>query len=835
MNPGPAEKAAPRRNRILESLRRPLVLAARNDFAALPRMSGLGARILNLMLPLERLPLGRTDKDRLARLKAAMTDFPTSDIEEDRRRVLTALAVLDRLPGDLEFERSEVEKKSTPSEPTISETPAAPESREFPDRRPLWMSVQYVKGVGPRAAELLAARNIVTVEDLLYFLPRRYEDLRRVGRIADLVVGEFGQATGEIVAMSDPAARFGRKPFEVRVQDESGQAGLLWFHYGAQSIPKRFKVGDRVRFGGKVGLFRNQRQIAHPDIEPAAEPDGEDFEGNEVDSRKIRPVYPDIPGIPKKRMAAIVQNAVERYASLLEDPLPAAIRKNADLPELAQALRFLHLPDEDANTDRLNDFSTQAQQRLAFDELFFVQLALARKRHDTQTEPGYAHRRLNTLARRFTRRFPHKLTDAQVRVVREIVADLENEKPMNRLLQGDVGSGKTAVAILTALMVIENGCQVALMAPTEILAEQHYRTIRELCDFEGLRVELLTSDIARTDKLAIYEGLAAGTIDWVIGTHALIQKGVEFKKLGYAIVDEQHRFGVRQRVMLAKKGRRPDALVMTATPIPRSLSLVLYGDLDVSVLDELPKGRRPVKTDVLWMSEWKRAEALLLDELRQGRQAYVITPLVAESETLDLADAESEHERLQTVLDGHTVGLLHGRMTAVDKERVMRAFLEGVYDVLVSTTVVEVGVDVPNATVMIILHAERFGLSQLHQLRGRVGRDRFGGRCLLLCEKVGEDARERLSIMEETTDGFRIAEKDLEIRGPGDFLGTRQVGEPLLVHANLIRDAKLLETARKLALQCLSEDPELQRQENEPLLSLLNDKWRERLSLLGIG
>lgn len=406
---------------------------------------------------------------------------------------------------------------------------------------------------------------------------------------------------------------------------------------------------------------------------------------------------------------------------------------------------------------------------------------------------------------------------------------------MNRLMQGDVGSGKTIVAVLSALLVIENGRQVAFMAPTEILAEQHFRSIQSLCDFPGVTVELLTGDLKRAQKLSIYEGIETGDINFVIGTHALLQKGVDFRDLGYVIIDEQHRFGVEQRSTLHKKGKRPDALIMTATPIPRSLSLTLYGDLDVSTIDELPKGRQPIATQLLSMKQWAQAERVLKRELHAGRQAFVITPLIEESEKLDLRSAIEEHERLQARLPDFNIGLLHGRMPTADRERVMRAFLERAYDVLVSTTVIEVGVDVPNCTFMAVQHAERFGLSQLHQLRGRVGRGAHQSYCFLMVDKMSADARERLTIMEATTDGFKIAEKDLEIRGPGDFLGTRQTGTPLFQFANLVRDQAILKQARALAFKLIAEDPELERKENRKIREAFLSRWKKKLELIGIG
>ncbi len=799
----------------IPSLRRPLVVLARRNFESIDQIGGLSKRLLQDVVPLCNLELPKTFQEKISKLSNLLEDFETLSAGEKRRRLLDVLAVLDRL------EELAHRKVAPPDTSTHG-------GKLQLDRRPLFNSVQFLKGVGPRLAEHFAARSIATVEDLLYFLPTRWVDLRQVSRISALEVGEFGQAVGTIMTMSANWKPYLKKPFELVVQDATGTVTCSWFHYGGNAIPNRFKVGDKVRIAGKINAFRGRHQIVHPEIELAS--DTPMREGH-----LIRPVYPEIKGIAARQLSEIVQQALVDYLQLLEDPFPAELRKRANLPDLLETLRYLHHPGDQVDAAKLNLGESPYQRRLVFDEFFFVQLALMQKRGAVKSSQGVAHRRLNTLAKAFYKRFPHQLTDAQRRVISEIVEDLVSPSPMNRLLQGDVGSGKTVVAVLTALLIVENGYQVALMAPTEILAEQHYRSISELCAPLDLRVELLTSDIRRSDKLAIYEDIQSGEIDFVIGTHALIQKGVEFKKLGYVIVDEQHRFGVDQRANLRSKGMLPDCLVMTATPIPRSLSLTVYGDLDVSILDELPKGRRPIITEVLWMSEQSVVERKLKKEVQAGRQVYVITPLVSESEKMDLKDAESEWERLRAVFPEFTVGLLHGRMSRIDKDSVMRAFLEGVYDILVSTTVVEVGVDVPNATVMVVQHAERFGLAQLHQLRGRVGRGKSESYCYLMCEHVSDDARERLAIMEQTTDGFRIAEKDLEIRGPGDFLGTRQTGTPLFVHANLIRHQHILQEAREVAQWLIEQDPELRQPEHEKIRQQFESRWLERLNLIGIG
>lgn len=769
---------------------------------------------------------GSVWRERLTSAAADLPPFKTSKSSQARREQLAL--VLRGLNDSADDPAASLAQALALVEAEACPRRSAQSAPPLPEQYRLREPVSTFKGFGPKAAEALAQHDIHTLEDLLFFLPRRYEDLYAAGSIRDLHPGELGQALGTIAVMSLPGSTWRGKPFEVLVQDESGSVTLSWFHYGAQNVPRQFHVGDRVLFSGKVGVFRGRLQIVHPVLRHAEE-------GEEAAENGLIVTYPEVAGLTATRLSLRLRELARLYAPLVEDPLPEALRLEAGLPSLAECVAALHEPPLGADLAAFNDASTPYHQRLAFDELFFVQLALLRAKSAYREQPGFAHKRLNTLARAFYRHFPYRLTAAQKRALQEIVADLTAPRAMNRLLQGDVGSGKTIVAVLSALLVVENGRQVAFMAPTEILAEQHYRSIAPLCAAAGVRVGLVTAERTRTHRRTLYDDIAQGRLQVIIGTHALIQEGVVFKDLGYVIIDEQHRFGVRQRAALREKGERPDCLVMTATPIPRSLTLTLYGDLDVSVLDERPPGRRPIRTVVLGADEWGKLEPLLRREIAAGRQAYVIAPLIDDSEKLDLESASSAHERLSQRYPDWTIGLLHGRLSAEDKDRLMRAFLDGVYDILVATSVVEVGVDVPNATVMVILHAERFGLSQLHQLRGRIGRGEHPSTCFLMVDKLGESARERLSIMEETDNGFRIAEKDLEIRGPGEFLGTKQAGTPLFLHANLVRDQDLLHLARETATHLLALDPTLARPEHRRLAVVLNNRWESRLSLLGIG
>jgi ATP-dependent DNA helicase RecG len=528
-------------------------------------------------------------------------------------------------------------------------------------------------------------------------------------------------------------------------------------------------------------------------------------------------------------MRSLMKRLVDGYAPAVEDPVPETLRLRRHLPPLRRALEAGHFPETE------EELAT-ARRRLVFDDFLLLQLGLGIRRQREGREPGLTMNPPGSLARRLLDALPYALTGAQDRVWREIRTDMAQPYPMNRLLQGDVGSGKTIVAALASLVAIESGYQAAFMAPTEILAEQHLMTLQALVEPLGVRIALLTNAIRSKARESLLEATAAGVMDLVVGTHALVQEGVRFKRLGLSIVDEQHRFGVAQRATLRGKGERPDVLVMTATPIPRTLALTLYGDLDVSVLDELPPGRRPVKTVARSENKRRRIYEFVAAEIASGRQAYVVCPLVEESEVSDLRAATEMADRLQReVFPELRVGLLHGRMSFPEKERVMRDFKAGDIKVLVSTTVIEVGIDVPNASVMLIEHAERFGLSQLHQLRGRVGRGPFKSYCVLLGHAPSGAARQRIAAMTETNDGFKIAEVDLTIRGPGDFFGTRQSGLPEFRVADLLRDGAALEEARREAFALIARDPKLREPEHRALRAALLARWRGKLDLASVG
>lgn len=709
-------------------------------------------------------------------------------------------------------------------------------------RQVLATPVAQLRGVGPRLAEKLARLNIFTVEDALYTLPHRYEDRREFRRISQLRDGCYEVFSGEILAAGEVVTqRSRRRLFEVVVGDGSGQVSLKWFHYRKEWLARRFPVGRRGVFSGEVKRFGPQREVHHPDGDLLA--DGQNLadyqSADPLSFGRILPVYPLTEGLTQQAARKIWKQAVELYAAQVPDSLPDELRDRYGLLPVGEALARVHWPPADSDLELLESDRDPARRSLVFDEFFFLQLGLALRRQGMLREPGIAF----AVAHRYTKPLadllPYRLTAAQRRVLGEIKADLVSGTAMNRLLQGDVGCGKTMVALMTALLAIENGCQVAVVAPTDILAEQHYLQFHHWLERLGLSAALLRGQQGAAERRQVLARIAEGSADLVVGTHALLQDGVEFSRLGLVIIDEQHRFGVRQRAVLRGKGDNPHVLVMTATPIPRTLALTVYGDLALSVIDELPPGRSPIKTLLINEGQRRNAFELIRSELDKNHQIYVVFPLVEESEKSDLKNATDGLEQMRQALPGHRLGLLHGRMNPEEKEAVMRAFRDRQVDILVATTVIEVGIDVPNATVMMIEHAERFGLAQLHQLRGRVGRGSAPGLCLLMKSfKCSEDGERRLGVMAETTDGFRIAEADLEIRGPGEFLGTRQAGMPDFRVANILRDGRILAEARQAALALAEQngrgDVRLRR-EQKGLLDELDRRWGSRLGLVTVG
>jgi ATP-dependent DNA helicase RecG len=664
--------------------------------------------------------------------------------------------------------------------------------------------VQYVKGIGPQRAEALAKAGVRTAEDLLLHLPMRYEDRRSFARVADLRPGMRVSVSGEIAVAGLRRARR-LTVYEVRLDDGSGrQLKAIFFNqsYLGEALPR----GKKVVLYGLV-----ERDAMASRLLVMRSPQWEAVEGDEhggVHTGRLVPVYEKVGPLTVKPLRRVLAHLAAQVPHGLDDPLPPDLRARLAVVGRGEALRRVHLPGDDDALELLNASRSPGHVRLILEELLLFQLGLARRRSGLRAERKRAAFEVRDAAREAVKRIlPFPLTGAQRRVVREIADDLASPHPMNRLVQGDVGSGKTLVALLSMVVVIENGWQSALMAPTEILAEQHFLTLRRLLRRCPYRVELLTSAAKGREREEALARIASGAAQVVVGTHALIQEGVVFHRLGLAVADEQHRFGVLQREDLRKKGYDADVLVMTATPIPRTLALTAYGDLDVSVVDEKPPGRTPVRTELRPASDRPAVASLVRRTVAEGRQAYVVYPLVEESEKLeDVRAATEAAAEWAAALPGIRVGLLHGRMKSAEKEDTMAAFSRGEVQVLVSTTVIEVGVDVPNATLMVIEHAERFGLAQLHQLRGRVGRGSAASTCVLLAHgRLSEVARARLDVMVETEDGFAIAERDLQIRGPGDFFGTRQWGMPAFRVADLLRDRDLLERARAEAFRLVGE------------------------------
>ena len=698
--------------------------------------------------------------------------------------------------------------------------------------------LRYLKGVGPRRAERLKEGGLETVEDLLYVLPFRYEDRRAFARIAALLPGASETTLAVKVARSRliRTRRPGFTIFEATLEDDSGSIRAVW--YNQPYLDRLFVEGRRAVIFGRASLDRYGREVIleNPDYEFL---DAEDAEG--IHTGRIVPVYRKLADLSSRMQRSLIHRALEQLEPPLGGPVPAAIAARHGLVDRLRALLTVHFPSPDTGLDALASRTTPAQRTLAFEEIFLLQLALAVRKRGLEAEArGISYEVPDALRTKLARLLPFRLTLAQKRVLREIGADLRSPHPMNRLLQGDVGSGKTIVALLTLLVAVENGYQGALMVPTEILADQHYRNLSRLLDpaGAGYRRALLTGSVGAAARRRTMEGLRTGAVDIVVGTHALFEPGVEFERLGLVVVDEQHRFGVLERAALAGKGARPDVLVMTATPIPRSLALTLYGDLDLSVIDEMPPGRTPVKTLIRGDEDREKVYQGVRKEVLAGRQVYVVVPLVEESEKSDLKAATAFAAVLrEKVLPDLRVGLLHGRLKGDEKDAAMRSFAAGEIGVLVATTVIEVGVDVPNASVMIVEHAERFGLSQLHQLRGRVGRGASRSYCILMVGEgaPGREARERLAVMAESNDGFRIAEKDLEIRGPGAVFGTQQHGmTDLQFLAVVLRDPVLLEAARSEAQELVAEGT-AGRERAARILGSLRPGWKRRLSLAGIG
>ncbi len=686
--------------------------------------------------------------------------------------------------------------------------------------------IQFLKGVGPKRSEAFGRMGIVTARDLLYHVPRRYDDASTIQAVSSLEVGMDATAVGRVRSMGIVPTRSGLRIFQAVLQDESGMITCAW--PGQPWLDRRIRKGDLLLVTGPVKFFHG-RQLQPREFTLLGR-EGEDDEDDVLGTIFVS--YPASDEVPQWVLRRVFARNLDWLLKQVESEefLEPGERKELGLMALAGALGVLHRPTTLSQVE-------EGRRRLAFDELFFLQLVQAQVRfQQTEAQPGITFLRTNEVIKPLHESLPFDLTDAQARVLREILSDMSSPKKMSRLLQGDVGSGKTVVALFAMVLALEGGYQAALMAPTEILAEQHARKLGEMLEPLGVDVLLLRGGLSAGKRREALETLSDGSAKIAVGTHALIQEGVEFNRLGLVVVDEQHRFGVRQRMVLGEQDGRPDVLVMSATPIPRSLAMALYGDLDLSILDELPPGRKPVETQLKSPKQRPSIYRLLDREIEAGRQGYLVYPLVSESEKVDLRSATEEYRRLSKKVFPHReVGLLHGQLSGKEKDAVMRSFLAGEIDVLVATTVIEVGIDVPNATVMVIEHAERFGLSQLHQLRGRVGRGGDQSTCILVSQP-GELAQERLRIFQGTTDGFEIARADLQIRGQGDLFGPQQHGrDAILSFADLSRDEKLLREAQTRARTVVAQDPELTTSGNGKIRALLRARHQEKLRMFGVG
>lgn len=675
--------------------------------------------------------------------------------------------------------------------------------------------VRYLKGVGPKRSEILSRLGLNTVEDMFWYFPRRYEDRSQFKPISKLSIGQNETVKGMVLTLGLRRGKSGINIFELAVGDKSGVIYAIWFNQ--PFLKRNFKIGDEIILYGKVEFY-NKLQINSPEYEIISLKD----KNYVIHMGRLVPVYPLTQQVSQRYLRSLIYQAINQYVSNLKDMLPNEIKIRHKLIDLSLAIRQVHFP-KDINSCLRSRF------KLIFDEFFLLLLGLGiRKLQEKEEENGISYKLNGQLIQKFKELLPFDLTNAQGKVITQIQNDIAKPKAMNRLLQGDVGSGKTIVAVHALVLTVDNGYQGAIMAPTELLAEQHYLTLTKFLNPLGIKIVLLISSLDKKKQEAIYKEIKSGTAQIIIGTHALIQEKVNFRNLGLVVIDEQHKFGVIQRATLGKKGLNPHILVMTATPIPRSLALTIYGDLDISTIDELPPGRRPVKT--ILAEENKRTDIyeFIKRQVELGRQAYIVYPLIEESYRADLKAATSMYERLKKEdFSQFKIGLVHGRLKKESRDKIMNAFKEGKIDILISTIVIEVGIDIPNATVMLVENAERFGLSQLHQLRGRIGREKYESYAILLPQGQSEEAKMRLSAMVETQDGFKIAEQDLLIRGPGEFFGTRQHGLPELRVGNILSDLKILELVKEEVNNLLAKDPHL----NDPKHFLIKENLKRRFRI----
>ncbi|MCK4257882.1 MAG: ATP-dependent DNA helicase RecG [Halanaerobiales bacterium] len=803
---------------IMKKLKRPFKVEIKTGCLNTSVFGGFDRYVLNYLDQLKaRLESNFTESspkliEIVSQLKILFLDYKRvlpDDRREIIRKVIPLVQQIDHGIEGLENIKRPVKQVKEPPQVKPLRSEESPKMQNLNSKvildhiEMLARPVQYVKGVGPKRAKTLNRLNVENVMDLIYYIPREYSDRSQIMSISDInksqsLIKEEVTIVGKVVAIQEMRVKRGMKIIKVAIHDGTGLAFGVW--YNQPYIKDQFKNDEKVIFSGKVNLKNYNRyrkiELNNPVFERLESDD-------HLHTSRIVPIYPLTEGLSQKNIREIINNAIDQYISYLPELIPGMLKQKYSLLSSDQALKFVHFPEN-------RTLLEEAKRRLIFEDFFFLQLGILYRRKLMQSNnEGYSCKEDQELISTFINVLPFSLTNAQKRVWEEISYDQQKTKPMYRLLQGDVGSGKTVIAAMSLIKGIENGLQGALMAPTEILAEQHYLSLKGWFETLDLHVELITGSLKKKRREEILNQLSTGKIDLVVGTHALIQEEVQFKKLGVVVIDEQHRFGVEQRELLQKKGIHPHVLVMTATPIPRSMALTIYGDLELSVIDELPPGRKPIVT--VWRQPETRDKiySFVKDELNQGRQAYVVCPLIDESEVIDVESATQMAEYLSLeVFTDYKVSLLTGQTSRDERDQIMRDFRDGKVDILVATTVIEVGVDVPNASIMLIEDAQRFGLAQLHQLRGRVGRGEAQSYCILIGDTTTPEGERRLNVMVETNDGFKIAEEDLAIRGPGEFFGTRQHGLPEFKVASLIRDWEMLEIVRNEVKELLKEYPD---------------------------
>jgi ATP-dependent DNA helicase RecG len=823
----------PTEAKLLSGLLHPLRFASADGFRRLSQVKNLRSTLEGALHQFES-QLSVETRNLLARELPLIDSAQVAQREASVERLLSALTAVSAESTRAASTSSELLRPSeplrvAPAKALRNRPPARLAMRG--DLPTLALPLKDLKlRISPRLLGTLKKKQLLTVGDVLFLAPRSYEDRREFKKIAQLVVEERSTILVEVKHAGEQPVSGGRRQFRAVLADASGTIAAVYFQ-SAPWLKARFPVGKKLVVTGEVKRSVHGWEMPHPDVEPA-----DDVGKSAIHFGRLVPTYAGFERHEQRALRQLTFEIIERVVPQLAEVLPEVLIQKHRLVPFGEALATLHFPAANAPLDAVLNHQDAAHRRLAFDELFFLQLRMALRRQGRRTQRGYPLAIDEPMLDEASRLLPFELTSAQQRALQQIASDLRGLEPMNRLVQGDVGSGKTAVALVAAAVAIRNQLQVALMAPTELLAQQLFANMDRWLRPWNVSVKLLTGALRSAAKKETLKALAAGEVQVLVGTHALFEEDIEFARLGLVIIDEQHRFGVLQRQALRAKGVQPHVLVMTATPIPRTLAMTVYGDLDVSVLNELPPGRTPVSTHVFSSRGRGAVYQRLAEQLALGRQVYVVYPLVEESEKIDLKDATQGAHELAQAFPQATVALLHGRMKADEKQAVMAGFRNRETSILVSTTVIEVGVDVPNATVMVVEHAERFGLSQLHQLRGRVGRGAAQSYCFLVTGHSGsESAAQRLTVMERTSDGFEVAEADLEIRGPGEFLGTRQSGMPELAMADVVRDQALLSRIQDDARAIAAADPTLSEPQHRQLADALEYFWGGRLSITEVG